>query len=91
MSTPRSFIQRQWRAIKLFPLQDLEATLGHLALAIDLSRQNIEAGLALPGIDAADDYNDLAFALPGSAGYLPRKVALAKERLGEAVNVWEAK
>ena len=76
---------------KLFPLQDIEATLGQLASAIDLARRNIEAGLALPGIDAADDYNDLAFALPGSASYLPRKMALAKERLGEAANVWEAK
>ena len=56
-----------------------------------LARRNIEAGLALPGIDAADDYNDFAFALPGSASYLPRKMALAKERLGEAANVWEAK
>jgi hypothetical protein len=76
---------------KLFPLQDVEATLGQLASAIDLARRNVEAGLALPGIDAADDYNDLAFALPGSASYLPRKMALAKERLGEAANVWEAK
>jgi hypothetical protein len=76
---------------KLFPLQDIEATLGQLASAIDLARRNIEAGLALPGIDAADDYNDLAFALPGPASYLPRKMALAKERLGEAANVWEAK
>ena len=76
---------------KLFPLQDIEATIGQLTSAIALARQNIEAGLALPGIDAADDYNDLAFALPGPASYLPRKMALAKERLGEAANVWEAK
>ena len=76
---------------KLLPLPDIEATLGQLASAIDLARRNIEAGLALPGIDAADNYNDLAFALPGSASYLPRKMALAKERLGEAANVWEAK
>jgi hypothetical protein len=76
---------------KLFPLQDIEATLGQLASAIDLARRNLEAGLALPGIDAADDYNDLAFALPGSASYLPRKMALAKERLGEAAHVWDAK
>ena len=38
----------------------------------------------MPGIDAADAYNDLAFALPGSASYLPRKMALAKQRLGDA-------
>ena len=49
----------------LFPLQDVDATLERLAAAIALARRNIEAGLALPGIDANDDYNDFAFALPG--------------------------
>ncbi len=76
---------------KLFPLPEVEATLGHLAAAIDLARYNIEKGLALPGIDASDAYNDLAFALPGSASYLPRKLALAKQRLGAAADIWEAK
>ena len=76
---------------KLFPLPEVELTLGHLASAIDLARCNIEAGLALPGIDASDAYNDLVFALPGSASYLPRKLALAEQRLGAAANVWEAK
>jgi RecB family exonuclease len=75
----------------LFPLQDVDATLEQLAGAIALARHNIEAGLALPGIDA-DVYNDFAFALPGNAsyGYLPRKMVLAEEKLGDATKIWEA-
>ena len=73
----------------LFPLQDVDATLEQLADAIALARRNIEAGLALPGIDANSDYNDLAFALPASPGYLPRKMALAEEKLGDAAKIWK--
>ncbi len=76
---------------KLFPLQEVEATLGRLASAINLARCNIEEGLSLPGIDAGDAYDDLAFALPASASYLTRKLALAKQRLGAAADIWEAK
>ena len=74
----------------LFPLQDIDATLEQLAGAIALARRNMEAGLALPGIDADSDYNDLAFALPASPGYLPRKMALAEEKLGDAAKIWKA-
>ena len=76
----------------LFPLQDVDATLQQLTDAIDLARRNIEAGLALPGIAAEEPYNDFAFALPGNAGYgyLPRKMALAAEKLGDAAKIWEA-
>jgi hypothetical protein len=76
----------------LFPLQDVDATLQQLTDAIDFARRNIEAGLALPGVDADDDYNDFAFVLPGNAfyGYLPRKMALAEEKLGDAAKIWEA-
>ena len=73
----------------LFPLQDVDATLEQLADAIALARRSIEAGLALPGIDANNDYNDLAFALPAYAGYLPRKMPLAEEKLGDAANIWK--
>ncbi len=73
-----------------FPLPDVDATLERVAGAIALARGALEAGLALPGVDAADAYNDFRFLLPASAGYLPRKRPLAEERLGEAANVWEA-
>jgi PD-(D/E)XK nuclease superfamily len=74
----------------LFPLANVDAVLSGLTQSICLARRNIENGLALPGIDAADPYNDLAFALPASATYLARKQPLAKARLGEAAKIWEA-
>ena len=73
-----------------FPLPDVDSTLERVAGAIALARGALETGLALPGVDAADLYNDFSFLLPASAGYLPRKRPLAEERLGEAANVWEA-
>jgi hypothetical protein len=74
----------------LFPLADVDAVLVELARSIGLARQNIENGIALPGVDAADAYNDLAFALPAGVSYLARKLPLARERLGEATEIWEA-
>ena len=75
----------------LFPLAAIDGVLENLAHAIGLARAQLEAGVALPGIDASDDYNDLAFALPANAraAYLVRKQALVKERLGEAANIWD--
>jgi RecB family exonuclease len=74
-----------------FPLHNIDTALKQLATAIGLARTNSESGLALPGIDAASGYNDLAFALPATASYLARKMPLAENRLGEAANIWKAK
>jgi hypothetical protein len=74
----------------LCPLADVDGALTLLATAIGLARANIEAGLALPGIDAADAYNDFLFALPAGAAYLPRKSVPAAEKLGQAADIWEA-
>lgn len=75
----------------LFPLPNVDEVLTELARSIGLARKNIENGLALPGIDAADEYNDLAFALPAnSVTYFARKLPLAQERLGDAAKIWEA-
>jgi hypothetical protein len=73
-----------------YPLNDVDGALTLLATAIRLARGNIEAGLALPGIAAADAHNDFVFALPASAAYLPRKSAPAAKKLGQATNIWEA-
>lgn len=75
----------------LFPLPDVDGSLTQLATAIGLARLNVEKGLALPGVDAADKYNDFLFALPAGAGYVARKRALAAEKLGDATKIWEAK
>jgi hypothetical protein len=48
------------------------------------------SGAAAPGTDAADDYDDLAFALPANAKhrYVNRKMASVLSRLGDAALVW---
>ena len=56
-----------------------------------LARTNLEGGLALPGKDAGDEYNDFAFALPANPGYLPRKRPLADRRMGDAIKIWDEK
>jgi len=73
-----------------FPLNDVESALDVLAEAIAIARANVEKGLALPGIDAADKYNDFAFALPANAGYLARKRAGIERHMGEATKIWES-
>ena len=74
----------------LFPLDDVDAALDLLAGAIAIARTNVENGLALPGIDAGDDYNDFAFALPANAGYLARKCPFVEQLMGDATKIWEA-
>ena len=74
------------------PLADpgavLEAVTGHLAAA----RAALLSGAATVGPDTAGLYDDLAFALPANAaaGYAPRKLPAATERLGDAALVWSA-
>jgi hypothetical protein len=74
----------------LFPLEDVDAALELLAGAIAIARTNVENGLALPGTDAADSYNEFAFALPANAGYLPRKRPFADRHMGNATKIWDA-
>jgi PD-(D/E)XK nuclease superfamily len=74
----------------LFPLNDVNAALDLLADAITIARTNVEKGLALPGVDTGDTYNEFAFALPASASYLPRKQASAERHMGDATKIWEA-
>ena len=74
----------------LFPLNDVDSALDLLADAIAIARANVENGVALPGIDAGDDYNDFAFALPANASYLARKRPFADQKMGDATKIWEA-
>lgn len=74
----------------LFPLNDIKGALDTLAAAISCSRSNIEKGLALPGIDAGDGFNDYAFALPANPSYLTRKRPIADKHLGDAIKIWAA-
>jgi hypothetical protein len=72
----------------LFPLEEVDAVLARLASALAIARKNMIEGILAPGIDAQDQWNDFAFALPASLSYLARKLELARERLGEGANVW---
>lgn len=74
----------------LFPLKDIQEPLDTLAKAIACARAGIEKGLALPGIDAGDSFNDYSFALPANPSYLARKRPAADKQLGDAVKIWEA-
>jgi len=75
----------------LYPLENADEVAETLARFIALARANLENGFAVPGTDAASDYNNLAFALPANAAgsYLPRKGPLVIKRLGKAVKLWE--
>jgi PD-(D/E)XK nuclease superfamily len=74
----------------LFPLREVDKVLARLVTALDIARKNMIEGIVLPGTDAGDQYNDFAFALPASPSYLDRKAEPARERLGAAIDVWEA-
>lgn len=74
----------------LFPLNDIQAALDTLAAAISCGRDNLEKGLALPGIDAGDSFNDYAFALPANPSYLTRKRPIADKHMGDAIKIWTA-
>lgn len=74
----------------LFPLNDINGALDTLATAIACARASLEKGLALPGIDADDSFNDYSFALPANPSYLARKRPIADKRLGDAIKIWEA-
>lgn len=72
-------------------LPDPPATLATLAGHLRVAHDNLAEGRALPGPDAAGDYDDLCFALPANArnGYCPRKAAAIEAMLGAATAVWE--
>ena len=74
----------------LFPLPDVDAALAQLATALAIARKNMINGIVAPGADAGDMFNDFAFALPASPSYVDRKSEPARERLGKAVEIWDA-
>ena len=73
-------------------LDDPEAVLTEVTGYLAAARSALQSGLALPGPDAGDAYNDLAFALPANAGatYCKRKLLSVADLLGDAALVWEA-
>jgi len=74
----------------LFPLPDVDAALAQLTTALAIARTNMINGIIAPGADAGNMFNDFAFALPASPSYVDRKSEPARERLGKAVEIWDA-
>lgn len=66
--------------------------LADLAGFLGAARASLTSGNALPGISAAGDYDDLAFALPANAAasYCKRKLPAVQKLMGDATQVWEA-
>ncbi|MDP9412540.1 MAG: PD-(D/E)XK nuclease family protein [Pseudomonadota bacterium] len=81
------------RGPELRRLENGSVVLGELALALAATHDAIEGGLAVPGVDAGSERDDLRFALPANAlgAYCPRKAAAAAAALGPAATaIWEA-
>jgi ATP-dependent helicase/DNAse subunit B len=75
----------------LYALADPAAVLASLAGFVTAAQHYAKAGSVLPGAGAQDDYNDLAFALPGGAkeSYFELKSSLIAERLADLSPLWE--
>ena len=72
-------------------LADPAAVLTSLAGFVNAAQRYATAGTVLPGAGAQDDYNDLAFALPGGAKerYFELKSSLISDRLADLSPLWE--
>jgi len=75
----------------LYGLADPAAVLATLAGFVTAAQRYATAGNVLPGAGAEDDFNDLAFALPGGAkeSYFELKSSLIAERLADLSPLWE--
>lgn len=80
------------RGQQSMPMADPDAALTALQGYLNSARVNLAAGNAVAGIDAADRYDDLAFALPANAAasYCRRKKESIAELMADATQVWEA-
>lgn len=74
------------------PVEDLDGAMEALAEYVSRAKSAVDRGLAVPGIDSADRYNDLLFALPANAKgtYLARKRLAFQGLLGDVADAWEA-
>jgi hypothetical protein len=74
------------------PLDNPEAAMADLTTYLRAAATSFAAGAAIPGPDAAGDYDDLAFALPANAGaaYCRRKRPAVLARLADLAPLWDA-
>ena len=80
------------RAQQSLRMEEPQAALAALQGYLSAAHASLAAGSAVPGIAAADTYDDFAFALPANAAasYCKRKKDAAEELMGPATEVWEA-
>jgi len=73
-------------------LDDPNAVLGQVSGYLRSARTSFGAGNSLMGPDTGGAHDDLALALPANAAasYCKRKLAAVNEKMGDAVQVWEA-
>lgn len=73
-------------------LEGGDEALLQLVEALRETHARLKSGVAVPGIDAGGERDDLRFALPANAagGYCRRKATAAKAALGQAAAIWEA-
>lgn len=74
-----------------FALENPEAVLNELIRYLQVAGSRLAEGAAVPGPDAAGDYDDLAFALPGNAAatYCVRKQPAVHRLLADLTPLWE--
>ena len=75
------------------PLNDLEQRLSEITQYLRAARESLVRGVATPGPDSGDKYDDLRLALPANAKaiYAVKKLPSIKKIMGEAAAVWEVK
>jgi RecB family exonuclease len=83
---------RYLRAAVTLRIDDPDALMDDITRHLDAARRSLASGAALPGKDAGEATDGLAFALPANPGqvYAGRKQQAVRARLGEAADVWEA-
>jgi hypothetical protein len=61
-----------------------------LSSALSATAERLQSGMAVPGIDAGGERDDMRFALPANASsaYCRRKEAAAAAALGNATAIW---
>lgn len=75
----------------VFPLPDPDRVFEEVARFVAAACASLEAGMALPGVGAESDTNDLRLALPVSPGYFRRKRIRFREAAGALSGFWSAR
>jgi RecB family exonuclease len=73
---------------RIFRLQDVDLAIGEIAADVTAARAVLLRGIALPGPDAREQWNDFRLALPAAAGFFQVKQAAVSRAFGDFSRVW---